>query len=117
MSFIKMVMNRPIEDVCEFADEIYWCDDWGEEPENEVDICRAVRNKLKNAPILLPIYGHRYMPVISVDNPPVISVHGIDIIYYGKDLEDYFEVEFGGKKQEAICFENVQPISFWSDII
>ena len=64
--FIKMVMNRPIEDVCEFADEIYWCDDWGEEPENEVDICRAVRNKLKNAPILLPIYGHRYMPVISV---------------------------------------------------
>ena len=115
--FIKMVMNRPIEDVCEFADEIYWCDDWGEEPENEVDICRAVRNKLKNAPILLPIYGHRYMPVISVDNPPVISVHGIDIIYYGKDLEDYFEVEFGGKKQEAIWFENVQPISFWSDII
>ncbi len=28
--FIKMVMNRPIEDVCELAEEIYWCDDWGE---------------------------------------------------------------------------------------
>lgn len=51
-----MVMNRPIEDVCEFADEIYWCDDWGEEPENEVDICRAVRNKLK-----MPLYYYRFM--------------------------------------------------------
>ena len=33
------------------------------------------------------------------------------------DLEDYFEVEFGAKEQEAICFENIQPISFWTDII
>ena len=115
--FIKMVMNRPIEDVCELAEEIYWCDDWGEKPKDEVDIGRVVRNKLKNAPILLPIYGHRYIPVISVDNLPVISVHGIDIIYYGQDLEDYFEVEFGAKEQEAICFENFQPISFWTDII
>ena len=77
----------------------------------------SFKYKSTNAPILLPIYGHRYMPVSSVDNPPVISVHGIDIIYYGQDLEDYFEVEFGAKEQEAICFENIQPISFWTDII
>lgn len=115
--FIKEIINRPIEDVDELAEEVYWCDEWGEEPENEKDIARIVRERLKSAPRLIPIYGHRYIPIIPEDNPPIISIHGVDIIYYGENLEDYFKVEFGGKKQGEIEFKNIKPIPFWSEIL
>lgn len=50
-------------------------------------------------------------------NPPVISIHDLDIIYYGENLEDYFNIEFGKKTQDAIRFQNITPIPFWSDIM
>lgn len=99
------------------AEEVYWCDDWGEEPEDEAVISKKVRERLKEAPKLLPIYAHRYMPMISDENPPIISIHDLDIIYYGKNLEDYLYVEFGNKTQNEIEFENITPIPFWSDIM
>lgn len=40
--------------------------------------------------------------MISEENPPVISIHGIDIIYYGKNLEDYFNIEFNKKYYETV---------------
>ena len=115
--FIKEIINRPIENVDELAEEVYWCDDWGEEPKNEMENALIVRERLKSAPRLIPIYVHRYMPMIPEDNPPVISIHDIDIIYYGENLEDYFKVEFGEKKQGKIEFKNINPIPFWSDIM
>lgn len=115
--FIKKIINRPTEDVDELAEEVYWCDDWGEEPENEIDIALIVRERLKSAPKLIPVYGHRYIPMIPEDNPPIISIHDIDIIYYGQNLEDYFKVEFGGKEQGKIEFKNINPIPFWSEIM
>lgn len=57
------------------------------------------------------------MPETVDDRPPVISVHGVDIIYYGENLEDYFEVEFGEKEQDEINFERISPIPFWSEIM
>lgn len=117
INFIKKMITTPIETIDELAEEVYWCDDWGEEPENEMDIARMVREKLKNAPKLLPIYAHRYMPMISDEQPPIVSIHNIDIIYYGETLEDYFQVEFGKKNQNEIDFENIKSIPFWSDIM
>jgi len=115
--FIKEIINRPTEDVDELAEEVYWCNDWGEEPKDEVNIALIVRERLKRAPKLMPIYGHRYIPVIPEDNPPIISIHDTDIIYFGENLEDYFKVEFGGKEQGKIEFKNINPIPFWSDIM
>lgn len=65
----------------------------------------------------MPIYAHRYMPMVLDENPPIISIHDIDIIYYGEDLEDYFNIEFGKKTQDRIEFQNITPIPFWSDIM
>lgn len=115
--FIKKIINIPTKDVDELAEEVYWCDDWGEEPTNEIDIALIVRERLQSAPRLIPVYGHRYIPMISEDNPPIISIHDIDIIYYGQNLEDYFKVEFGVKEQRNIEFKNINPIPFWSDIM
>ena len=117
IEFIRQTIKRPIEDVYNMAEEVYWCYNWGEEPKEEIIIAKEVRERLNKAPKLLPIYGHRYMPIILDDDPPIISVHNTDIIYYGINLEDYFEVEFGKKKQDTIDFHSINPIPFWSDIM
>ena len=63
------------------------------------------------------IYAHRYIPVYLDENPPVISVMGVDIIFYGENLAEYFKVEFGEKKHTEINCQKINPIPFWSDII
>lgn len=117
VDYIKRIISRPIKYIQDMPEEIYWCDDWGQEPENEVDLKEEVLKRLKKAPKLVPIFSHRYMPIITMGNPPILSIHGVDIIYYGKDLEDYFKVEFGKKEQNSIEFDNIEPIQFWADIM
>ena len=117
IDYIKKMMVAPIEAIHELAEEVYWCDTWGEEPDNVTEIKKIVRERLESAPKLLPIYAHRYMPMILEEQPPIISVHNVDIIYYGESLEDYFQVEFGNKPQNMIRFESIKPISFWSEIM
>lgn len=115
--FIKKVINKPLSDIHNMAGEVYWCDDWGQEPGDEKIISEEVIERLKEAPKLVPIYAHRYIPMVVDENPPVISIHDIDIIYYGENLEDYFNVEFGKKTQDAIQVQNITPVPFWSDIM
>lgn len=117
VDYIKRAIERPKSDIYNMAEEVYWCDDWGEEPDNERIIAEEVRKRLAKAPKLIPLYGHRYMPIILNNNPPIISIHGVDIIYYGKNVEDYFKVEFGEKKQDLIDFQNIEHISFWSELM
>lgn len=117
IEYIKSMIYKPLKDIDDLAEEVYWCDEWGDEPVGKMDKGKSVRERLKRAPILLPVYSHRYMPETVDENPPVISVHGIDIIYYGEDLEDYLKVEFGGKEQAEISFQRISPIPFWSEIM
>lgn len=117
VEFIKTIINQPYFDIYNMAKEVYWCEDWGEEPEDEMIYLKEVRKRLKKAPKLVPIYAHRYMPIVLDENPPVISVHNVDLIYYGENLDDYFDIEFGKKEQNTIKLKKITPISFWSDIM
>jgi hypothetical protein len=117
VEYIKNMINQPIRYIMDMPEEVYWCEDWGEEPKDEDNFKSEVRKRLKMAPKLVPVYSHRYIPMLSSENVPIISVHGVDIIYYGEDIEDYFKVEFGDKEQNAINFENIKPIPFWTDIM
>ena len=117
ISYIKNAIARPVETMEELAEEVEWCEDWGKEPEHVMDRTEEIRKRLQKAPILIPIYTHRYMPVIEAENPPILSVHGTDIIYYGENLSDYFDVEFGVKKQKDIAFERILLVPFWSEIM
>ena len=76
-----------------------------------------VLRKMVDAPKLIPIYSHRYMPMGVSDNPPVISVYGVDVIYYGKDLDEYIQIEFGEKNPSEIDYSNIQKIPFWSEMM
>ena len=117
VEFIKSVINQPIKYINEMPEEIYWCEEWGEKPEDGEIFNSEVKRRLQSAPKLLPIFQHRYIPVILEEDPPIISVHGGDIIYMGENLEDYIEIEFGGKKQNEINFSKINSIPFWTDIM
>lgn len=114
---IKKIINQPLQYINDMPEEIYWCEDWGKAPENEKVLKKEVRQRLSKAPKLIPIFSHRYMPMTLEKNPPIISVHGIDVIYYGEDIEDYFKIEFGGKDPNSIKYQNIKKIQFWTDIM
>jgi len=117
INYIKTVIAWPKEAMKDQAEEVEWCDEWGNKPENVAGVAEEVKRQLQKAPILIPVYGHRYMPMIEAENPPVLSVYGTDIIYYGENLSNYFDIEFGEKKQKDIAFECILPVPFWSEIM
>lgn len=113
---IKSAISCPKEQIYEMVKRHNGENQSGKQEEENEKIIREFREELAQAPKLIPIYEHRYMPMVG-DNPPVLSVYGIDIIYYGKDLYDYFEVEFESKKQCEIDFSDIAQIEFWSDMM
>ncbi len=63
---------------------------------------------MDKVPKLIPIYSHRYIPSsLNEIGNPVYSVHQTDIIYYGKDLWDYFNIAFNEIKTNIL---------FWSEL-
>jgi hypothetical protein len=96
----------------------FWLESWGAKPALG-EACAIARAKVADAPHLIPIYSHRYMP----DRPciagnPVFSIYQTDIIYYGADLFDYLCNEFEHSFGRAKYALGSQPrqIEFWSDL-
>jgi hypothetical protein len=76
------------------------------------------KQQYDKAPILIPIYFHRYIPSEPYEKGnPVYSVHQTDIIYYGENLESYFQIQFGKGRQEEMKHKNIKEIRFWRDIV
>ena len=95
--------------------------EWYEEIQSDMgDIAnrkRLVGGIIDAAPLLIPIRAHRYIPICSLKEYPVISVHGLDVIYYGRNLYEYLEIEFGLKRHKDIDFSSIEYIPFWSDVM
>lgn len=73
---------------------------------------------ISGSPKLIPVFGHRYMPLIGgCENPPVISTVGRDTIFYGAALEDYLETEFICREYRKINADALPYIPVWTDII
>ena len=101
----------------------FWMKDFGERPDDLQTALDIATTHIGKMPKLIPIYAHRFMP----DDPhkagnPVFSIHQTDIIYYGRDLEDYLENEFGNPKQpmeeaHGIAYPPpIRKIEFWSEL-
>ncbi|NMO13940.1 SMI1/KNR4 family protein [Pyxidicoccus fallax] len=92
----------------------FWVDEWGERPEDLEAAKRIATEAVRAAPVLVPVYAHRYLPAEPLEaGNPVISVHQTDIICYGHDLASYFEAEWGVGYQAAVRHELCRPIRFW----
>ena len=114
---IKEAIRRPFDDLKKCISEVEWNENWGNEPES-IDVRdKIIIEKIINAPKLIPVFSHRYIPQIEGENVPIISVHEVDIICYGINLNDYLEVEFGNKQQSNVDYSQIREIPFWSDIL
>jgi len=117
ISEIKRRIRLPYELLMQSVLGGYWLPVWGERPGKQEEIAKRFLQMSENAPKLIPVFSHRYMPQLQdTDYPPIISTVGRDTIYYGKDLQDYLSNEFELDRFEAINKDRIH-ILFWSDII
>jgi hypothetical protein len=116
--FINNAIDFPRKLLYENIDDIYWPEEWDEEPSTIQDKREILINRLSKAPQLIPIYSHRYLPSIYGEiQIPIMSIHGADIIYYGENLSSYFEIEFGIKSCSDIKYDDIPYITFWGDLL
>ncbi len=110
---IKERIEAPIKWLSLAVKDGFWLPCWGS-PDNKSEHFRKIA---ANAPKLIPIYSHRYIPMIAdSDDPPVISTVGSDIIYYGSNLQEYLNNEFLNDGCLTLSNKKVY-IPFWSEII
>ena len=116
---IRRRIDFPIRSVCKDVemDEI-WLSSWGNRPADDEEAACLAEKQLKQATVLIPLYGHRFVPCLDgVENPPVLSVYGGDIIYYGENLHHWLEIEFFGKSRDSIRRETLPVIPGWQELI
>ena len=95
----------------------FWWDPWGPRPAALSDAIAVAKAAVACAPLLIPIFGHRFIPAEpELAGNPVFSVHQTDVIYYGVDLKRYLLCEFGGLDYDQAIGDNPRRIPFWSDL-
>ncbi|BDU49486.1 hypothetical protein [Haliovirga abyssi] len=119
--YIKTIKERlswPYEGIIfDIKNNKFWIEEFGEEPTEIDEKIRKFSEYFKKVPKLIPIYGHRYIPIEPYEeNNPIISVYQTDIIFYGENLFDYFKIEFG-KKNYEVDYNKVKKIRFWSEVV
>lgn len=115
---IKTLITDPIEYIKEDIREVEWNDRWGLEPEDYEEKKERINILLESAPKLFPVFSHRYIPVIDHENPPVLSIHGLDIIYYGKNYKSYIRNENSNAfLSEHFSLEKYPYVPFWTDLM
>jgi hypothetical protein len=111
-------LDWPFEGMCfDIANNAFWMEEWGEKPRELAAAYEIAREALRNAPILIPICSHRFIPETPREpGNPVFSVYQTDIIYCGTDLIDYFQNEFSyyfGRASYSLA-GTPKKIPFWS---
>jgi hypothetical protein len=94
-----------------------WVASWGEPPTNRGDLRELIMEKVREAPALIPIWGHRAIPNEPLEaGNPVYSIVQTDIIVYGHDLADYLRREFDQRAVESPPGA-ARTIRFWTDLL
>ncbi|MFJ3758932.1 hypothetical protein [Streptomyces sp. NPDC090080] len=110
----------PVEGVLlDVGHHTFWHEGWGERPADGTAALETARHHLAEAPVLVPVYAHRYLPSGRGSfGHPVLSMWQTDIIYYGLDLADYMHQEFDDARGEVDESWNPQAtVPFWRDLL
>lgn len=79
----------------------FWWGGWGEKPENLFEAFQIAEREIAKAPVMIPVYSHRFIPVEpNLSGNPIFSIYQTDIIYYGYDLASYYIQEFSTMRLE-----------------
>lgn len=93
-----------------------WPSVWGARPGTEEDRRKVVDQLVSNAPKLIPIVSHRYLPMTPAQpGNPVLSVVQSDITYFGSSLEDWLDHEYRGVREAGQ--KHFAPVRFWGKFI
>jgi hypothetical protein len=117
---IRSRLDWPFDGMCfDIEHNTFWMNDWARNPDDLKAAFEIARQAVRQAPTLIPIFAHRYIPA-QPNEPgnPIFSVHQTDIIYYGNDLLDYFQNEFKdafGRVGSSVI-SSPRRIPFWSDL-
>ena len=116
-AIIRRQMDWPLTGILHDVENGCWMKAWGERPEKmeeRLEVCRAVF--AERSPKLIPVYVRSYVPQMDgEDDPPVISVYGLDTLYYGENLADYLHRRFVEHSHEVSKPDVTIP--FWHNII
>lgn len=107
IAHIRQLMRDPYQWLRRDIECGFWLSTWDDKTIDEL---------FENAPKLIPIYSHRYLPALEDANPPVISTVGRDTVFYGVSLEDYLLREFCNASTDLVEIK-VPHIALWSDIL
>ena len=116
---LRTVLDWPTHGMCfDIEHNTFWNEEWGSKPADLQAAFEVARREVAKAPVLIPVFGHRYLP----DEPqlpgnPVFSVYQTDIIYYGANLVDYFHREFSKQQLHPLTYEDVRKIRFWTPLV
>jgi hypothetical protein len=96
-----------------------WWPEWGEEPRSTRARKEVLRDVVSRAPKLIPLIAHRYLPEQPHEaGNPVFSIFYTDAVYFGANLKDYFEREFGDwHVRNQPWPKPIKRIPFWSDLV
>jgi len=113
---MRRVLAGPFEGLLFDVETCFlWWPEWGERPASPDARAEVLRGVVAGAPKLIPLYSHRYLPAApNKAGNPVFSIHQSDIIYYGSDLENYFEREI--VDPNTPLGETIRQIPFWSEL-
>ena len=117
---LRQQLDWPVEGVLfDVEHNGFWCEAWGERPIDDTAALATARDRLADVPVLVPVYGHRYLPAgRGSSGHPVLSMWQTDIIYYGVDLADYMHREFDEVRGEVDESRNPRAtIRFWRDLL
>lgn len=112
---IREMLNFPFEMLqFDLENNGLWWPEWGDRPPTTEGRSSVLRAELAKAPKLIPLLGHRFIPEEPCrSGNPIFSMHGEDTIYYGANLNEYFDNEFGGR----YVIGPTSYIRFWSDLV
>ena len=120
VSSIKNALYWPVEGILfDVEKNNFWMRDWGERPAQIEEALQVAKIHLAKVPKLIPIYQHRYLPSEPNEaNNPIFSVWQTDIIYYGSNIYEYFEMELRLIKHSDIQFDKIKKgIPFWGYLL
>jgi hypothetical protein len=115
---LERTLDWPADGVCfDITNSDFWFDGWGERPFDTDEACQLARERIADAPMLIPVYRHHYIPdQPALEGNPVFSVYQTDVIYYGRNLPDYLEREFRAtRSNEPIA--DARYIPLWSELL
>jgi hypothetical protein len=116
---LRSLLDWPIEGVLfDVENNGFWYHGWGSHPRDTASALATATRMLAQVPKMVPVYGHRYLPgQPDTFGHPVLSIWQTDIIYYGSDLADYIDREFGRGGAGDDLWEPKASVGFWRDLV